>query len=59
MEKYIWNNNWHTLPMWKECTCQSPMRLEAKEDTRGNVSYYYICTFVAKFSSCNNIEEVK
>jgi hypothetical protein len=56
---YIWNNQFTNLPMWKICSCQSPMRLEAKEDTKGQVSYYYLCTFVAKYSSCGNMEEVK
>jgi hypothetical protein len=50
----IYNNDEHTLPQTKECICSDTMKLELKEDTCGNVSYVYICTY----SKCNVVEEI-
>lgn len=41
----VWNNVFHTLPMYRECGCSFTMKLEAYEDTRSNVRYQYECVY--------------
>jgi hypothetical protein len=51
----IANNHEHTLPQVKECNkCTDEMKLDLKEDTVGNVTYIYKCTF----KKCDNMEIV-
>lgn len=57
MKEYIWNNKEHNLPIKRWCVkCSiNYAKLEAKEDTRGEVKYQYEC----EYSKCKNIEEVE
>jgi hypothetical protein len=51
----IANNDEHTLPQAKACVkCTDEMKLNLKEDTTGNVTYVYKCTF----KNCDNLEIV-
>lgn len=55
MEEIIANNDEHTLPQIKQCTCMYDMKLELKEDTIGNVSYQYECTL----KMCGKVDKVE
>jgi hypothetical protein len=55
MNKYTWNNNFHTLPMYRDCECSFSQRLEAKENTKQEVRYQYECLY----SKCKAITKVE
>ena len=51
--KYTYNNDQHNLPQFIDCECSFSKRLEASENTKGEVKYYYKC----QYSKC--LKEVK